>query len=282
MDVQKSFDRITQWQLERDQRRKDVEDNICKELDEASDKILKKLQKVNTEIENYLKWSVDPISTRIENAEKYCNVREDRIVKEIARIDSYLAKINKNDQKIEVEFEQEQCVDLTDNQLLQAFNYTIFDTILFSITKGQAPVFTLISQSVLFETTYLGILRGFDSYILREVPQGAVAAIMQGRAILDELRDKEERFLDDPELWDVYAPQIQAWWTNSALPLIYGDRDEDWDNITFPSHEEMNRWSANEYSRMKYFPAIYDLVELAKVKAMEVSKHFNFTKLITL
>jgi len=282
MDVQKSFDRITQWQLERDQRRKDVEDIICKELDTATDKLLKKLDRFNTEIDNFLKWNFDSVSSKVEGAEKYCNVREERIVNEIARIDRYLAKSNKNDQKTEVESEQEQVVDLTDKQLLQAFNYTIFDTILFSITKGQAPDFTLISQSVLFETAYLGILRGFDSYILQEVPQGAVAAILQGRAILEELRDKEERFLDDPELWDVYAPQIQAWWLNSALSLIYGDRDEDWDNITFRSHEEMQRWSANEYSRMQYFPAIYDLVELAKVKAMDVSKHFNFTKLITL
>lgn len=177
---------------------------------------------------------------------------------------------NKNDQN-----------DIVDTKTLQALSYTVFDTILFSITKGSAPDFTLISQSALFETVYINISRGYDSYLFSEVPASAKVAIIQGRSILEELRDREERFLDEPDLWDIYAPQIQDWWINCALPLIFGERDPDWDNTVLPTYDEMQRWKSNEFSQRQFFPAIMDLIELAKDKASIVASSFNFNELLS-
>lgn len=166
-------------------------------------------------------------------------------------------------------------------KLLQAFSYTVFDTILFSITRGSAPDFTLISQSALFETVYLNISRGYDSYLFQEVPFSAKAAIIQGRVILDDLRETEERFLDEPDLWEVYAPQIQKWWTDTALPLIFGERDPDWDTVTPPTYDEMQRWKEGEFSRRQFFPAVTDLIELAKDNAAVVADTFDFKQLLS-
>lgn len=177
---------------------------------------------------------------------------------------------NENDKKVEV-----------DIKLLQSLSYTVFDTILFSITKGSAPDFTLISQSALFETVYLNVSRGYDSYLFQEVPVSAKAVIVQGRSILDELRETEERFLDEPDLWNVYAPQIQKWWVDTALPLIFGERDPDWDKVVFPTYDEMQRWKESEFSRRQFFPAVTDLIELAKDNAAKVADTFDFKQLLS-
>ena len=177
---------------------------------------------------------------------------------------------NENDKKEEVNI-----------KLLQSLSYTVFDTILFSITKGSAPDFTLISQSALFETVYLNVSRGYDSYLFQEVPVSAKAVIIQGRSILDELRETEERFLDEPDLWNVYAPQIQKWWVDTALPLIFGERDPDWDKVVFPTYDEMQRWKESEFSRRQFFPAVTDLIELAKENAAKVADTFDFKQLLS-
>ncbi|MFZ9244481.1 MAG: hypothetical protein ACO22S_05190, partial [Burkholderiaceae bacterium] len=161
-------------------------------------------------------------------------------------------------------------------------SYTVFDTILFCITQGSSPDFTLISQSALFELVYENISRGYSSYLFEEVPLSSLAVIHQGRGILEQFREQEDRFLDEPDLWEVYAPQIQGWWRNTALPLVFGERDPDWDKATFPTHDEMMRWKEGEFSRMNYFPAVWDLVELAKERAVEVSDNFNFKPLLAI
>ena len=163
------------------------------------------------------------IDKRGESFERYKRVLLDKLQKvELVGDDvDTTTQSNENDKKVEV-----------DVKLLQSLSYTVFDTILFSITKGSAPDFTLISQSALFETVYLNVSRGYDSYLFQEVPVSAKAVIIQGRSILDELRETEERFLDEPDLWNVYAPQIQKWWVDTALPLIFGERDPDWAKLS--------------------------------------------------
>lgn len=223
--------------------------------------------------ENDEKWS-----ERQQNKANAINeTRFERIDNEIARIKEYYIEENKNDEKSENANDGKKEVDI---RLLQAFSYTVFDTILFAITRGNAPDFTLISQSALFDAVYTNISRGYDSYLFKEVPPSAVAAIYQGRSILEELRQKEDRFLDEHDLWDVYAPEIQQWWLNVALPLIFCDRDEEWDKLSLPTYEEMQLWNDGELSQRQHFPAVADLVELAKSKAVEVSDNFNFKILL--
>jgi len=212
------------------------------------------------------------IDKRGESFERYKRV----LLEKLERVESVgddvdtTTQSNENDKKVEV-----------DIKLLQSLSYTVFDTILFSITKGSAPDFTLISQSALFETVYLNVSRGYDSYLFQEVPVSAKAVIIQGRSILDELRETEERFLDEPDLWNVYAPQIQKWWVDTALPLIFGERDPDWDKVVFPTYDEMQRWKESEFSRRQFFPAVTDLIELAKDNAAKVADTFDFKQLLS-
>lgn len=281
MDVQKSFERITQWQSERERRMKDVEDSICKELDEASDKILRKLKKVNSEIDNYLNLGVDPISNKMESAQKYCDRREDFILREIKRIEKYVKGGNLNPIPEETQNEENLNVGASIS-LQQAVSYRIIDRILFSITEGEAPDFTLMSQSVLFETVYPDIYRNSGSHLLQDIPQDAVNLIYKGREFLLGLRDQEERYLDKPELWDVYAPKVQTWWTETALPMIYGVSCEGWVNVAPATHEKMQQWEVSEFSKMVNFPEVYDLITLANKRTEEVRNHVNLSKITSL
>jgi hypothetical protein len=86
--------------------------------------------------------------------------------------------------------------------------------------------------------------------------------------------------LDEGDLWDTYAPDIQNWWVNTALPIIFGERDPDWDNQVFPTHDEMKLWSDGEYSQRKHFPAVSDLVDIAKEHAVAISEKYDFRLLL--
>jgi hypothetical protein len=52
--------------------------------------------------------------------------------------------------------------------------------------------------------------------------------------------------------------------------------------VVFPTYEEMMRWKEGDFSRANHFPAVSDLVELAKERAVEVSDNFNFKPLLAI
>ena len=58
---------------------------------------------------------------------------------------------------------------------------------------------------------------------------------------------------------------IQEWWVNDALPLLYGARDDDWDNITSKTLTEMLVWRDQPASRALDFPLVWDGMELVKI-----------------
>lgn len=161
-------------------------------------------------------------------------------------------------------------------KVLQSLSYTVFDTILLCITNGQSPDFSLISQSVLFACVYPNISRGYSSYLFNDVPPSGVAAIHQGKGILKELREKEAEYLDTEENWEKYAPEIQKWWVNVALPLIFLDVDPDWATTPLPTREDMIAWSESDLSKLSTFPTIYDLTEQAKAHSSEVATLYSF------
>lgn len=278
MDVAKSLSKIEELITLRDQKMQEFEDSIEEEIATIKQKMLGKLKRINDELDNYFKWCGDVPIRKTENVIEYCENKNQKIEAELQRIRRFLS-IDEQSSTEEVSIEP--VTKQHDHKLLQAFSYTVFDTILFSITQGAAPDFTFISQSALFETVYLNVSRGYDSYLFQEVPVSAKAVIVQGRSILNEFREAEERFLDEPDLWNVYAPQIQKWWVGTALPLVFGERDPDWDKVVFPTYDEMQRWKESEFSRRQFFPAVTDLIELAKDNAAKVADTFDFKQLLS-
>jgi hypothetical protein len=277
VDVEKSLQKIENWVVDRDRSIERLSTVLNDETKTVIDKIVQKYDRISAEVDNFLKWYGQSIDTK--PGKEINNIlRKNQLIE--AEIEKIKRQIGGGGVKATEHGKIVPETKSVDVRLLQAFSYTVFDTILFSITQGSAPDFLLISQSALFETVYVNISRGFESYLFSDVPPSAVAVIQQGRGILEDLREREDSFLDEPHLWEVYAPEIQKWWVNTALPVIFGERDPDWDTAVFPTHDEMKTWVEGEFSQRKHFPAVADLVELAKERAVDVSDTFNFKILL--
>jgi len=160
--------------------------------------------------------------------------------------------------------------------LAKASTIAIFDSILFAIsnwsTDGDtAPDFELASQAVLFPTVYERAMKGHQDYLITEVPApAAMEVVKRGRELVRHFRTISEASLVDPEAWKLHAKGVHEWWVRDGLPLLYGARDDDWDNDIPLSLEEMKMWKEEPASRALSFPLIFDGMELVKKYSEEI------------
>jgi len=151
--------------------------------------------------------------------------------------------------------------------LSQAKTLAIFDAILFAISNwandgDTAPDIELACQSVLFPTIYERVMAGQSDYLVERVPVVSLEIVKRGREFILSIRQRTDQSLTRQEIWDEYAPEVQQWWVNDALPLIYGARDPDWDHDTPLSLTEVIEWRDHPASRALHFPLIFDGFEL--------------------
>ena len=151
----------------------------------------------------------------------------------------------------------------------KASTLAILDSIIFAIsnwsTEGDtAPDFELACQSVLFPTIYERVMKGEDDYYIEEVPVSALEVVKRGREYVKMLRDTAHASLVDPNVWESYAPMVQEWWVNDALPLLYGARSEEWDEDVAFSLFQVQEWKSQPASRALNFPLLFDGMELVE------------------
>ena len=151
----------------------------------------------------------------------------------------------------------------------RASTLAIFDSIVFAMSNWSnegdtAPDFELACQSVLFPTIYERVMKSEDDYYIEEVPVSALEVVKRGREYIKMLRDTAQASLVDPEVWENYAPMVQEWWVNDALPLLYGARSDEWDADTPFSLLEVQAWKSQPASRALRFPLLFDGMELVE------------------
>jgi len=159
------------------------------------------------------------------------------------------------------------------SEVKKASTICILDTILFAIenwtTDGQtAPDVTLASQSVLFSIVYNKVMSGDSDYYLDKFPVVSMEVIRRGREFVKYIREDSPVALTTEDVWDKYAPQLQEWWINDALPLIFGARDDGWIDEKIYSYDEMIKWRDMPQSRLLDFPKVSDGMDL-------VAKHMD-------
>ena len=177
-------------------------------------------------------------------------------------------------QKIELSLlrskEQEKADNLAKadtSEIQKASTICILDTILFAIenwtTDGQtAPDVTLASQSVLFSVVYDKVMSGDSDYYLDKFPVISMEVIRRGREFVKYIREDSPVALTTEDVWNKYAPQLQEWWINDALPLIFGARDDGWIDEEVYTYEEMIKWRDMPQSRLLDFPKVSDGMDL--------------------
>lgn len=152
----------------------------------------------------------------------------------------------------------------------KATTLAIFDSILFAISNWSktgdiAPDFEVVSQASLFPLVYERVMKGDEgAYLLSSVPHSAYEVVRRGREYVRHFRESCDYSLLEPVVWHEKSKLIHEWWVHDALPLLYGERDEQWEvDIPF-TLEEMLNWRDNPANRPISFPTLFDGMELVE------------------
>jgi len=225
---------------------------------------------------------VDMVSAKIENV--------------ALAIESFEATATKKQERVVLKMQER--IDQLERQLLKlngspanSTNHTIlskvitiaiFDAILSAITTwsssgDQASDVEAASQTVIFPCVYDRIMSGADpAYLLDKVPVSAELVVQRGREFVKWIRSECETHITSPDAWEKYAPQVQNWWLNDGLPLLYGEADPDWEEDTFYTLEQIEVWRNSPADRMMAFPKIHDAMDLLQKHRTEVNSKINF------
>lgn len=157
----------------------------------------------------------------------------------------------------------------------RAATLAFFDSLIFAISNwssdGQsAPDCELACQSVLFPAVYEQVMNQNEDYYITKVPAVALEIVRRGREYVKHIRASCEASLVSENAWTEFAPMLQEWWINDALPLLYGARDPAWEEVQLLTLSEMTEWRDMPASRALHFPLIFDGMELVKKHGDEI------------
>lgn len=234
---------------------------------------LQTISALDAEVDS-LNIKVENVASVVEAFEAGLMKRQERVVSKLQeRIDQLereLSKLNGNPAN-----------STNDVILSKVTTIAVFDAILSAITSwsthgDQASDIEAASQTVIFPCVYDRIMSGADpAYLLDEVPVSAELVVQRGREFVKWIRSECETHITSADAWAKYAPQIQNWWLNDGLPLLYGEADPDWEEDTFYTLEQIEVWRNNPADRMMAFPKIHDAMDLLQKHRMEVNSKIN-------
>ena len=145
--------------------------------------------------------------------------------------------------------------------LRRASTVSIFESILHQICK-KSDDFELMCHAFLFEAVYSKISgRTPEPYLLEKVPPSASRVVDRGKEFLESIREVCEVQLTYSEAWDSLIGETSEWWKNEALPLLYGERYSNWDEVEPLSLEDMTTWKRDVPGRPFQLPGVYDAFE---------------------
>lgn len=237
------------------------------------------LNGLDAELDNFVS-KIDQLGLGVDN---YHLSTERKYERQLKRLQNQILNLEKKLAK------QGQPVSPSVNPVIldKAKTIAIFDAILNAITSWSqagdlASDVEAASQSVLFPSVYERVMSGEDpAYLLTEVPETALIVVQRGREYVRWIRNNCETAITHPDAWPTYAPEVQKWWLNDGLPLIYGEADPDWDDDIPYSLDQIETWRNNPADRMVAFPKIYDAMEVYTKNRKEVNEQttiLDFTR----
>lgn len=265
-----------------------MKDNLLVEtqrLKNSTTTIKRKLTALRTTLEE-VNLAVEEVDTRLEKVVAGAEIYKAKLLRETGKD---VRRLEKEVEALTKRLSQTtgQTSETSAEVLKIASTLTILESILLHITES-APDFLLMSYSFLFPAIIERVVRGEDeAYFLEEVPSSAAEVIRRGREYLAWIRSECETLITDEDAWDVYQGPVSDWWRNDALPLIYGSRDDQWDDDQSLSLIEMRTWQNDPAARPLYFSGVFDAFEIYRKHKDEVYescgardfdlKHFSFT-----
>jgi hypothetical protein len=230
---------------------------------------------------NSLRRKLSNLKVSIEQFDLELNNIDSKFDKILTQADIYKAKVereaNRNVRKLEVELEKlrkqvednkiyakENSPDMNDPDLRVASTMTIFDCIIRNICE-HGDDFKLMSYAFLFPAVFERVVKADDPGYLRDhVPNSATIIVKRGKEYLQYLREVCDTHLTDQSAWDKHLGEVTNWWKNDALPLFYGEPDDNWQEDVPLSLTEMLSWKEDPASRPFNFPEIFDAFEIMR------------------
>ena len=238
-----------------------------------------KIKKKLAYIDQYVKAldaELETLSIRVEGVATTAEDFSNSVLKNQERV---VAKMQKRIDELEKQLAKVAGIPVSSTNevaLSKARTIAIFDAILSAITGwsthgDQASDIEAAAQTVIFPCVYERVMSGEDpAYILEGIPDSAELVVQRGREYVKWIRSECETHITDQDSWVKYAPSVQEWWTNDGLPLLYGERDPDWESDTPYTLEQIEVWRNNPADRIMAFPKIHDAMDILQKHRTEV------------
>lgn len=189
---------------------KDKLDSVLLNFEIKLQKILKEFEDVKTNVEAYKEVARREAS------------RENKMLQN--RVDALLSKLEAYEER-----------DRKDqSQRLQkkiASTVNIFERVLIEMSMGN-PDFDLICRSIIFPFVYERLTdNAYDEgYFLDSASEGCVYAVLLGRDLLKDLKNKHKTDWLEPDTWKTVQGEVKRWWINEGFHHIYeGKYDTMWE-----------------------------------------------------
>ena len=98
----------------------------------------------------------------------------------------------------------------------------------------------------------------------------AYVVVQRGREFVKWIRSECDTAITSEETWNKYAPEVVNWWKNDALPLIYGEADDNWQMDVPYTLDQMLVWKNNPADRILEFPEVFDAMDLLRKTRSEI------------
>lgn len=238
-----------------------VREALRKEISHLT-KLEEEVAKQRKKIDDVYRY-VDLLEAEIPLAFARENKRKDATIK---RLERELKSAERKAAKVSIE----QPAGPHPADLSRAKTIAIFGGILFAIENwsacGQtAADFTIVCQSLLFPIVYEKVMSGDEDYYIETVPASALEVVRRGREFVRHLREESDISLVTDESWNEACNVVHEWLVNDALPLLYGARDDAWEDEVPYSLAQMQQWRDLPQSRLLDFPKIQDGMDLVKL-----------------
>jgi hypothetical protein len=237
----------------------------------ATDSMRSSVSSLKKKISNF-KISIEQLSSEVEKidtkfdklltqTEIYKAKLEREMGREVRRLELELTKLRK---QVKESLPPESPLE-DETELGIASTLAVIECLLRHICEG-ADDFRLMSYAFLFPAV-IERVASFDdpAYLLETLPESAQVVIDRGRQYVAYLREDCKTHVTDPDAWEQYIDQVTDWWRNDALPLLYGQRDEQWDTDVPLSLVEILMWRDEPGERPLHFSPIFDAYETYKL-----------------
>ena len=242
----------------------------------ATDSMRSSVSSLKKKLSN-LKISVEQLGSEVEKIETkfdklltqtdiYKAKLEREKGREVRRLELELSKVKK--QLKETNRVEESTEDPT--ELSIASTVAVLECLLRHICEG-ADDFRLMSYAFLFPSVIERVVSLDDpAYFIQKLPESSQIVINRGKEYVSYLRENCETHVTDPDAWEQFINQVTDWWRNDALPLLYGQRDEEWDSDVPLSLVEILMWRDEPGERPVQFSRVFDAYEIYRAHKDEV------------